>query len=365
VTTTPLTNQPQALLTGRPGALPARTRFSLPPGSEADTPPERRGVPRDGVRLLVAAPGRLEHHVFRDLPELLTPGDLVVVNTSATLPAALEVVRGDGRLHGLHVSTWLDDGDWAVEVRRPDNLGPVTDVEPGERLALPGEVLLRVRSSYPVEGVDGSRLWRATPTPAVPLLEYLPRHGRPIRYGYMTGVWPLSDSQTVYATQPGSAEMPSAGRPFTEKVLVRLMARGVPVAPVVLHAGVSSQEAYEPPLPERFAVPEVTARLVNDTLAAGRRVIAVGTTVVRALESAAGSDGRVRPASGWTDLVVEPSHPVRVVGGLLTGLHAPEASHLLLLEAVAGADLVGAAYQAAVAHGYRWHEFGDVTLFLP
>jgi S-adenosylmethionine:tRNA ribosyltransferase-isomerase len=350
---------------------PALTRFRLPPGSEAGGPPERRGIGRDGVRLLVAAPGRsacgrsvsIRHRRFHDLPELLTPGDLVVVNTSATLPAALDVVRGDGRRHVLHVSTWLDDGDWVVEVRQPG--GPAVDVRPGERLGLPGEVVLRVRSSYPVEGVDGSRLWRATPTPAVPLLGYLPRHGRAIRYAYLAGAWPLSDFQTVYATQPGSAEMPSAGRPFTERVLVRLMAAGIPVVPVVLHAGVSSQEAHEPPLPERLTVPEVTARLVNATLAAGRRVVAVGTTVVRALESAAGDDGLVRPASGWTDLVVRPGHPVRVVGGLVTGLHPPEASHLLLLEAVAGAELVGAAYEAAVASGYRWHEFGDVTLFLP
>jgi S-adenosylmethionine:tRNA ribosyltransferase-isomerase len=343
----------------------ALTRFSLPPGSEAGAPPERRGIPRDGVRLLVATPSGVEHRIFRDLPELLAPGDLVVVNTSATLAAALDVVRGDGRLHGLHFSTWLDGGDWAVEVRRPDNHGPVGDVFVGERLALPGGVLLEVRSSYPVEGVGGSRLWRARPSPAVAPLDYLPRHGRPIRYGYLTGAWPLSDSQTVYATQPGSAEMPSAGRPFTAELLVRLMARGVPVAPIVLHAGVSSQEVHEPPMPERFSVPAVTARLVNDTLAAGQRVVAVGTTVVRALESAAGHDGRVRPASGWTDLVVEASHPVRVVGGLVTGLHAPEASHLLLLEAVAGAELVGAAYEAAVTRRYRWHEFGDVTLFLP
>jgi S-adenosylmethionine:tRNA ribosyltransferase-isomerase len=344
---------------------PALTRFRLPPGSEAGTPPERRGIGRDGVRLLVAAPGRIQHRRFRDLPELLAPGDLVVVNTSATLPAALDVVRGDGRLHGLHVSTWLNDGDWVVEVRRPDGLGPVADVRPGERLALPGEVVLRVRSSYPVEGVDGSRLWRATSTPAVPPLEYLPRHGRAIRYAYLAGAWPLSDFQTVYASQPGSVEMPSAGRPFTERVLVRLMAAGIPVVPVVLHAGVSSQEAHEPPLPERFTVPEVTARLVNATRDAGRRVVAVGTTVVRALESAAGDDGLVRPAAGWTDLVVRPGRPVRAVGGLVTGLHAPEASHLLLLEAVVGAELVGAAYEAAVACGYRWHEFGDVTLFLP
>ncbi|TMC46937.1 MAG: S-adenosylmethionine:tRNA ribosyltransferase-isomerase, partial [Chloroflexi bacterium] len=177
--------------------------------------------------------------------------------------------------------------------------------------------------------------------------------------------YPLSDHQTVYATEPGSAEMASAGRPFTAPLLVRLVARGVAVAPIVLHAGVSSPELHEPPLPERFAVPASTARLVEATAATGRRVVAVGTTVVRALETVAGVDGRVRPARGWTDLVLGPDRPARVVTGLVTGLHAPEASHLLLLEAVAGAGLVGAAYRAAIERGYLWHEFGDSTLFLP
>jgi S-adenosylmethionine:tRNA ribosyltransferase-isomerase len=194
---------------------------------------------------------------------------------------------------------------------------------------------------------------------------YLAGHGRPIGYGYLAARYPLADHQTVYASQPGSAEMASAGRPFTAELLVRLLAGGVAVAPVVLHAGVSSPERHEPPLPERFEVPEDTARLVNSTRSAGRRVVAVGTTVVRALETAAATDGTVRGSSGWTGLVLGPHRPARVVTGLLTGLHAPEASHLLLLEAVAGAALVGTAYDAAVQQRYLWHEFGDSTLFLP
>ena len=143
------------------------------------------------------------------------------------------------------------------------------------------------------------------------------------------------------------------------------MARGVTIAPVVLHCGVSSQELGEPPLPERFAVPEDTARLVNSAVWAGRRVVAVGTTVVRALETVAADWGTVRPGCGWTDLVLGPDRPARVVTGLVSGLHPPEASHLLLLEAVAGADLVQEAYAAAVPNGYLWHEFGDSMLFLP
>jgi S-adenosylmethionine:tRNA ribosyltransferase-isomerase len=194
---------------------------------------------------------------------------------------------------------------------------------------------------------------------------YLTRNGRPIAYDYLDGSYPLADYQTVYANEPGSAEMASAGRPFTAELLVRLMAAGVTVAPVVLHCGVSSQEPYEPPLPERFRIPDDTARLVNSAVWAGRRVVAVGTTVVRALETVATDDGTVRPGCGWTDLVLGPDHPAKVVSGLVSGLHPPEASHLLLLEAVAGAELVRRAYEAAVPAGYLWHEFGDSMLFLP
>lgn len=194
---------------------------------------------------------------------------------------------------------------------------------------------------------------------------YLRAYGRPIRYGYVTRDWPLPAYQTVFATEPGSAEMPSAGRPFTTELVTRLVTAGVVVAPVTLHTGVASLERPEPPYPEWFAVPPVTARLVNQARRAGSRVIAVGTTAVRALETAAGPDRSVRPASGWTDLVVTPDRGVWVVDGLLTGFHEPQTSHLQLLVAVAGAQLVARCYAEAVAGDYRWHEFGDLNLLLP
>jgi S-adenosylmethionine:tRNA ribosyltransferase-isomerase len=340
------------------------TSFTLPPGAEATAPPERRGLARDEVTLLAVRPGAVTGHRFRDLPDLLTPGDLVVVNTSGTLPARLEAIRADGVATPVHVSAALDDGSWVVEVRRPDNSGPDPGVEPGSELQLPGGVTLHLLAGFP-EPTRTSRLWRARTDPATTAVEYLTRHGRPIRYGYLAAPVPLSDLQTVYATAPGSAEMASAGRPFTESLLVRLLAHGIAVVPLVLHAGVSSPELHEPPAPERFAVPEATARFVTSTRAAGRRVVAVGTTVTRALETATGEDGVTRAASGWTDLVLGPEQPARAVTGLVTGLHAPEASHLQLLEAVAGPDLVDAAYERAVADGCRWHEFGDSMLFLP
>jgi len=328
----------------------------------ATVPPEARGLARDEVRLALVTPDGTQHTRGTALAELLSPGDVLVVNTSATLPAAVDVER-HGCTWGLHISTELDDGSWVVELRRPDNDGPA-EAEVGEVLRLPGGVRLRVLEPHPA---GQRRLWRAVPLPVIDRVEYLWERGRPIRYPYLDGAWPLESLQNVYAEQPGSAEMASAGRPVTEHTLVRLMARGITVAPVVLHTGVSSQEAHEPPQPEWFAVPEVTARVVDGARAVGRRVVAVGTTVVRALESAAPA-GRVMPTEGWTSLVLGPDRPARVVSGLLTGLHEPEASHLDLLRAVAGDLLVARGYTditAVDAPEYLWHEFGDAMLLLP
>lgn len=338
--------------------------FDLPGDHEAASPPEARGLARDEVRMLVAGPGGLDHRRVRDLPSVLHPGDLLVVNTSATLPAAVDLApQGGDAGRALHVSTQLDDGDWVVEVRRTDNGGPGRTTV-GATLRLPGGLALHVRAPYPQ---GQTRLWRVTPEPATDRTAYLTEHGRPISYRYIEGEWPLEARQNVYAAVPGSAEMPSAGRPLSERVLVRLAAAGVVVAPVVLHTGVSSQEKHEPPQPERYVVPAATARLVESARRAGHRVVGVGTTVVRALETAADRDGRVRAAAGWTSLVLGPDRPARVVDGLLTGLHESGASHLGLLRAVAGDPLVDRAYEA-VTHGprrYLWHEFGDTMLFLP
>ncbi|HEX5089498.1 MAG TPA: S-adenosylmethionine:tRNA ribosyltransferase-isomerase [Nocardioides sp.] len=341
----------------------AEPRFALPPGSEATAPPEARGLARDEVRMAVVAPDHTHHRQAKELPLWLEPGDLLVVNTSATLPSALEVER-HGCTWGLHVSAELDDGAWVVELRLPGNAGPGVP-DPGEVLRLPGGVRLRVAEPHPP---GQSRLWRATALPAVDRVAYLRRHGAPIRYPYLQHAWPIEDLQNVYATVPGSAEMPSAGRPLSREVLVDLMSLGIVVAPLVLHTGVASQESHEPPQPEWLSVPEPTARLVNLTQAAGGRVVAVGTTVVRALESAASAQGEVAAYDGWTSLVLSSARPARVVSGLLTGLHEPEASHLDLLESVAGRALVDRAYADITEPGaphYLWHEFGDSMLLLP
>ena len=327
----------------------------------ATEPAEARGLERDEVRLLVAAPDHLSDRTFRDLPDALEPGDLVVVNRSATLPASVDG-RRDGVPVEVHFATPLDDGTWVVEVR-PEGLsfGPVTDVGVGERVALPAGAWLEVVETLPGQ----SRLHRAEVAVEGPVTGLLERYGRPISYGYVPRRWPLADYQTVFATEPGSAEMPSAARPFTARTVTDLATRGVLLAPVTLHTGVSSPEAGEPPQPERFEVPAPTAALVNHVRAHGGRVVAVGTTVTRALETVAAADGTVAAGRGWTDLVLGTDRPARVVDGLVTGWHEPGASHVHLLEAVAGTELVARAYAHAEQQGYLWHEFGDSCLLLP
>ena len=320
----------------------------------ATVTPEARGLSRDEVRLAVVTPGGTEHTVAWGLTRCLAPRDLLVVNTSATLPSALDTPHGP-----VHVSAELDDGSWVVELRRADGRGHRVPGA-GDVVSLPGGVRLRLVGPHPA---GQTRLWRVSTLPHSGRVEYLYAHGRPIRYAYLERDVPLRDLQNVYSTAPGSAEMPSAGRPLSEAVLVDLMAAGVVVAPLVLHTGVASQESHEPPQPEWFSVPRHTARLVELTKQTGGRVVAVGTTVVRALETAA-----TGLTEGWTGLVLGPERPARVVDGLLTGLHEPEASHLRLLEAVAGRDLVERAYADVTAPGapaYLWHELGDSMLLLP
>jgi S-adenosylmethionine:tRNA ribosyltransferase-isomerase len=335
--------------------------FSLPADLEAHDPPEARGTPRDGVRMLVSrrGSGAISHGAFGDLPVLLLPGDLIVVNTSGTLPAE---VRAGGGL-AVHFSTPLPDGCWLVELRTIK--GPATIPNEGgvahQAIDLPAGVTLTL-----LERITG-RLWRARLSAAV--LPYLLRHGVPIRYSYVTQEWPLAAYQTVFATRPGSAEMPSASRPFTPEVVTRLVARGVRFAPLTLDTGVSSLEGDEEPYPEPYDVPPATARLVNLTKREGGRVIAAGTTVVRALETAAraepAGDGMVAAAAGWTGHIVTPDTGLLAVDGLLTGLHEPRSSHLRMLEAFAGPDLLSRCYAAAIGARYLWHEFGDVHLLLP
>jgi S-adenosylmethionine:tRNA ribosyltransferase-isomerase len=328
--------------------------FELPAELEAREPPEARGLRRDEVRLLVTTrKGEIAHAHFFELPDFLQRGDLLVANDSATIPAALTAETGSGEVIDLHLSTHLDSGLWVVELR-------AEGLAAGE-LTLPGGASAELLEPY----AGSRRLWLASLDLRDPDLAYLGRWGRPIGYAYLKQQWPLDMYQTVYARVPGSAEMPSAGRPFSKAVLARLAARGIGFVTLTLHTGVSSLEEPERPYDEPFSVPEEAANAVAEARAAGGRVIAVGTTAVRALETAARHDGRVRASKGWTDLVITPERGVRVVDGLLTGFHEPKSSHLAMLEAIAGLGLLERSYEAAIKGGYLWHEFGDVHLLLP
>jgi len=334
---------------------------NVPRALEAHEPPEVRGEGRDDVALLVARRHDLDlvHARFRELPRFLSAGDLLVVNVSATLPAALETRLGRKPLQ-LWLSTPTLDGTWLVELRTSDRR-PFPRPPLPARLELPGGVDAELVARFP--GSD--RLAVARVELGEPLKDYLRRYGQPVRYDYVPERWPLAAYQTVFAREPGSAEMPSAGRPFTAELVTELVARGILLAPVILHTGISSPERDEPPSPERFHVPATTAGLVNAVRSWNGRVIAVGTTVVRALETLAAADGSLSEGQGWTSLAVTPERGLRAIDGLLTGWHESASSHLELLEAAAGAELLERSYRAALEHGYRWHEFGDLHLILP
>ncbi len=365
--------------------------FLLPPSLAASEPPEARGLARDEVRLMVSyrQGDRVTHATFRELPSFLDPGDLLVINTSGTLNAALPAAREDGTPLALHLSTHLPADLWIVEPRETVGAPKGTTtrlrsaIRAGETVTLPGGAAATLHVPYRHDpaalAVTGDapqdppqdppharppRLWIATLRLPCPLLDYLAAQGRPIRYDYVKQDWPPATYQTVYATELGSAEMPSAGRAFTPEALAGLVARGVVVAPLLLHTGVASPEDGEPPYEEFYRVPLSTARLVNLTHRSGRRVVAVGTTVVRALETATDADGATHPGEGWTRLVVTPGRGLRAIDALLTGLHEPRSSHLAMLEALAGRAHLRTTYAAALQEGYLWHEFGDLHLIM-
>ncbi len=361
--------------------------FTLRSELEAGEPPEARGLARDEVRLMVSsrADNRVIHTRFRELATYLEAGDLLVINTSGTMNAALHAVRAGGTACELHLSTHLPADLWIVEVRLPAQTAtdPFYGAEAGEILQLPGGATATLHAPYsrqlwgtmsppsktkPFPGTQKkarTRLWIATLQLPYPVHDYLARYGFPIRYGYVKQQWPVSYYQTVYVTEVGSAEMPSAGRAFTPELITRLVAHGIQIAPLILHTGVASLEEHEPPYEEFYRVPLETARRVNSTREAGKRIIAVGTTVVRALETVTDIEGTTHPGEGWTRLVITPQRGLRAVSAMLTGLHEPRATHLAMLEALCGIEHLKITYQEALREGYLWHEFGDLHLILP
>jgi S-adenosylmethionine:tRNA ribosyltransferase-isomerase len=344
--------------------------FTLPSELEASEPPEARGLARDEVRLMVSnhSTNRVKHIHFRDIGEFLQAGDLLVINTSGTINAALNAVRSDGTPLELHLSTHLPADLWVVEVRALNGKAtkPFYDIKAGETLQLPGGAEVTIHVPYLHSRGEGPhRLWITTLSLPRPLLDYLEQYGFPIRYSYVKESWPSSYYQTVFATEKGSAEMPSAGRAFSSKLITQLVSRGVQFAPLLLHTGVASLESHEPPYEEFYRVPLETARLVNTARSRGKRIIAIGTTVVRALETVTDIDGVTHPGEGWTNLLITPQRGLRAVNALLTGLHEPCATHLAMLETLTGLDHLKITYREALRERYLWHEFGDLHLILP
>ncbi len=348
--------------------------FVLPPELEADAPPEARGLSRADVRLMVSyqSTNQVLHTQFRQIGQFLQAGDLLVINTSGTMKAALHATRQDGTLLELHLSTHLPADLWTVELRsyHGKTTQPFYNLRAGETLQLEGNAQVTLHRPYLITDDDKfapkSRLWLATLHLPCSLQTYLGQYGFPIRYSYVKEQWPIEYYQTVYATEIGSAEMPSAGRAFTAELITQLVSQGIQIAPLLLHTGVASLEQHEPPYEEFYRVPAETARLVNQTKAAGKRIIAVGTTVIRALETVTEEDGITHPGEGWTRLIVTPERGgIRSVHALLTGLHEPQASHLLMLETLAQPEHLKKAYHEALQQSYLWHEFGDLHLLLP
>lgn len=333
--------------------------FDRPVSLAATAPPEHSGQARDQVRLMVSNSAGDHHHQFTDLKDYLQHGDLLVVNESATLPASL-LASGDFGAFIVNLSTNYGHGLWVVEPRwDSDRPGPLP-ISPGDQIELAG-LPARVVSPYP--GIP--RLWFIQIDQDINRIIY--RCGAPIQYGYVTKKFPLSVYQTIFSRVPGSAEMPSAARPFTRAGLKSLRNKGIQLASLVLHTGVSSLEVEneevetQPLYAEPFAVSQQTAAAVNNARFEGRKVIAVGTTVIRALESA--WDGKqVQARRGFTRLYIHPGKQLNTVDGLLTGLHDPVTSHLAMLYALAGTHRIQNAYKEAVKKRYLWHEFGDSHL---
>ncbi len=351
--------------------MPTPFTFVLPPELSAKEPPERRGIRRDQVRLLVInrATGRIAHTRFDKIDNYLRAGDLLVFNSSRTLPASLrgcECSAAHGPCMEVRLAERLPDGSWLALLlcEQGDPFGC------GLRAGMQLEFAEGLAAAVLKRDANIPRLWKLRfSTSGTELVDLIYRLGRPIRYEYISAPWDLDYYQTVYATEPGSAEMPSAGRAFTWKLLLDLKRRGIDSAYVVLHTGLSSYmddelDRQHPVSEEEYFVSRITAGKINRAREKGGRVIAVGTTVVRALESAASKTGSVTEAHGYTRLKIDPQHRLRSVDGLLTGLHEPAASHLDLLSAFLPAEKINTAYHEAIARRYLWHEFGDLNLIL-
>jgi S-adenosylmethionine:tRNA ribosyltransferase-isomerase len=327
-------------------------------------------------RLLQVDPltGELADRSLEALPALLRPGDLLVVNDAATLPASLAAIAPDGRAMEVRLAGEADDGLWRCVLLGSGDWRTPTESRPPPPLLEPGAVVRFApdlsAAVVRIAAVSPRLVWMRFSPPGERFWRALYRHGRPVQYAYEPLPLSLDRVQTPYAARPWSSEMPSAGRGLNLPLLRRLRSRGVGLAALTHAAGLSStgDVALDAalPLPERFEIPEATVAALEATRGAGGRVVAVGTTVVRALEgSAAAHGGRVQPGADSTPLILGPGHRRAVVDGLLSGIHARDSSHYGLMRAFLPPPLDTHYLLHVAAAGYRGHEFGDSTLILP
>ena len=345
-------------------------KFKLPDDLQCAKPTEVRGIRRDEVKLMVSKihSDEIHHNTFKNIDQYLNEGDVLVVNASGTLKAALEAFLVNGKQVKVHFSTKIKDHLWIAEIREIVN-GSTKRFEgdlKGEILALKrGGSIELIEPYYKIGHKNHLKLWKVKVNIPIPVEEYLDYYGKPIKYNYIKDTYPQSYYQTVFATEMGSAEMPSAGRAFTPELVTRLISKGVQIVPIILHTGVASLELNERPYDEYFKVSQSTADAINLARKKGRRIIAIGTTAIRAIESATDQHGKVHAKEGWTDLYITPQRGLFVTDALLTGFHEPEASHLMMLEALTGRNHLEVTYHHALKNEYQWHEFGDLHLILP
>ncbi len=344
--------------------------YQLPKKLECSLPTEERGIQRDEVKLLISktSDDSVQHTIFHQLVDHLEEGDVLVVNTSGTLKASLRAQRGDGTQLIVNLSTRINDSDFLVEIRQAvgQESKRFYGIQEGEILQLPNNGILKINGLYHRANNQEThiQLWKVELRLKEPLMDYLNQYGQAIKYGQIDQTYPISYYQTVFAKEVGSSEMPSAGRAFSPELLNRLIAKGVQIVPILLHTGISSLEVNERPYPEYYKMEEEAAQKINQAIQTNKRIIAVGTTVVRTLVSCKDGNGYLKASKGWTDAYVTPDTDISFITGLLTGFHEPKASHLLMMQAFASAAHFQKVYGEAIEQEYYWHEFGDLHLIL-
>ena len=343
--------------------------FDLPDELSATKPPELRGINRDEVKLLIINRNdyMTYHSTFNHLSDFLRSGDLLIFNSSRTLPASLKTInKGKGKPSEVRLAEHLPDDTWLVLFLFDKETPKNSLIKCGQKIEFESDLTAVVEKP----DSHNPRLWKIkfSKTGAA-LIDIFYMIGKPIRYGYISAPLPLEYYMTVFAIDPGSSEMPSAGRAFTWKMLFDLKNKNIGTSFLTLHTGLSSYmdddlSATHVVSEEEYFIPAGTASRIRTAKAKGGRIIAVGTTVVRALESSASLTGKVVAGHSYTNLKITGEHKLKIANGLITGFHEPQASHLDLISAFLNPSQIREAYEQAIERKYLWHEFGDLCLIV-